>query len=186
MRSLKPVYSIAPIAFLSFSLLLSACASLPPITESKVEVELLSKKQVTDRFGVDQKLDPFIAPTGVLKGKPYDFVVLRLKTELVDKTYIQSLITAKDKDGNASLSLWSKSEFKEFWREWETSEAKTVNREALIEDFYFPGETFSAPKGRNEYYIVLIGKNPLNKPITVSIDVNASGLSPYVRSFTAE
>jgi hypothetical protein len=167
--------------FLAFS-----CASAPPITENKVTIELLSKKQVTDKFGVDQKLDPFIAPTGILRGKPNDFVVFKLSADLMNAAFTQLTITVKDKDGKASVGLFSKEEFKEFWRGWDAGEAKTANREALIEDFYVPGESFTIPKGRNVYYIVLIGGNPLNRPIAIGIDANVRGLPPYYREFRVE
>ncbi|MCX7026046.1 MAG: hypothetical protein NT061_00855 [Spirochaetes bacterium] len=184
------------LASIVIALSVMSCASAPPITTSRVEVELLSRKQVTAKFGIDQKIDPFIAPTGLVRGKPNDFVVLRLSTELLNATFIQLTITIKDKDGNSSLWLWSKEDFKEYWRSWgggrsnddgaNEGEAKAINLEALIEDFYVPGESFTAPRGRSQFYIVLVGKNPLNRPLRVMMDVNAAGLAPYVRSFAVE
>ncbi|HWP68403.1 MAG TPA: hypothetical protein VN437_03800, partial [Rectinemataceae bacterium] len=144
------------------------------------------RKQVIDKFGMDQKRDPFIAPTGIIQGTPYEFVVLRLTTSFESKTFIQLTIDARDKDGNSTFALWDKKDFKEMWQSWEAGEAKTANRESLIEDYYVPGTSFSAPKGKSQYYIVLTGKNPLNHPLNVTIDVNAAGLSPFAQSFSIE
>jgi len=175
---------------LSFSilsgLLLGSCASVPAASGNPIAVELLSREQIIQKFGMDQKQNPFIAPTGIIKGRPYEFVVLNLSTSLANKTPIDLTIEARDKDGNATFTLWDKKDFKEMWLGWDGGEAKTINREALIDDYYIPGDSFSAPKGKGQYYIVLIGKNPLNHPLKVTITVGAAGMPPFVRSFSID
>lgn len=187
---MKYIRNVSRYVFFAFVIitgfLFFSCASAPMVNQQSIALELLSRKQVIEKFGIDQKLDPFIAPTGILKGKPYEFVVFKLTTSLASKTFIQLTIDARDKDGNPSISLWDKKEFIEMWRSWDAGEAKTINREALIVDYYVPSTAFSAPKGKSEYYIVLLGNNPLNKPIDVTIDVNAAGMSPYAQSFLIE
>jgi|GEM_PF-2869341 len=182
--------NINRVAFLAVAITIGlsflSCASAPTTNEQTIALELLSRKQVIDKFGIDQKLDPFIAPSGILKGTPYEFAVFRLSTSFASKTFVQLTIEVRDKDGKPSISLWDKKDFIEMWRSWNAGETKTINREALIEDYYVPSTDFPVPQGKSVYYIVLLGNNPLNKPIKVTIDVNAAGLSPYAQSFLIE
>ncbi len=177
-----------PILLMLFLIALSVlgitgCASAPPVAENSIKIDLLAKKQVTDKFGIDQKRDPFIAPTGILRGKPYEFVVFKLSTAFMSDKLVKITIDAKDKDGTRTFGYWEKKDFIDMWHSWDSGEAAAVNRDALIDSYYVPGEQFTVRKGRNEWYLVLIGKTPLSHPLSVTIDVNAIGMAPYVRQF---
>ncbi len=179
------VFTIA-LLVLSSALALTGCASAPSIAENSINLDLLSKKQVTDKFGIDQKRDPFIAPTGLVRGKPYEFIVFKLTTSFMSDKFVKITIDARDNDGARTFGYWEKKDFIDMWHSWDSGEAAAVNREALIESYYVPGEQFTVRKGRNEWYLVLIGKNPLKHPLSLTIDVNAVGMAPYVKQFTIE
>lgn len=179
---------LSPLVFACIVLIgitLSSCASAPAVSENSISVEYLTREQVIKRFGIDQKKDPFIAPTGILKGKPYEFVVFKLSLSLAEKTSIKLTVDTRDNNGN-TLSHWSKEDFTDMWKSWNADEASMMNREKIIEDFYAPDTSFSVKKGKSELYIVLIGKNPLILPINVTVDVHAESLIPYAKTFLIE
>lgn len=185
MKSKRMHGTVLILVFLSV-LSLTGCVSAPSIVENSINVDLLTKKQVTDKFGIDQKRDPFIAPSGFVRGKPYEFMVFKLTTAFMSDKLVKLTIDARDKDGARTFGYWAKQDFIEMWHTWDSGEAAAVNRDALIESYYVPGEQFTVRKGRNEWYLVLIGNNPLNHPLSVTIDVNAVGMAPYAKQFILE
>jgi hypothetical protein len=177
---------IAPLFIVSLVVLVVSigCTTQAKPIEESISLALMTNKELATAFGFDQKLNPFIAPSGILRGKPYEFVVFKLSSRLNNERKAQFFFDLEEGIDKAVINTWSIDQFIEFWRSWDAGEAKTVNRESLIVDYFLQENSFKIPRGLNEFYIVLIGKHPLPLPMIISTELIVEGFNTINGKYT--
>jgi hypothetical protein len=126
--------------------------------------------------------DPLVLPyqwaSGAIGGK-VEFIVAVVDFNLKEKSTISIEADARDKDGKFVADLYSIDQMKDFWNRRLHSTDETLRpRLDYLDRYYLPSQNFSLNKGHRDYYLVLAGKMPIPRPITVGISVSVNGGDP--------
>lgn len=131
---------------------------------------MLSKDEILKTFGMNQSVNPFVAPK-TIRGEPYEFVVLELSTRFRNKAKVELEMSALGPAGDEVAVLWSRDDFVDMWRSYRQADVNLEKREQKIIDYMVPGFIFTAPVGNGSFIIPLIGKRPIPKPATIKARV---------------
>jgi len=137
-------------------------------------------------YATSNEANPFLAPTGLVRGSPYEFIVLRLSLSLKKEEYVRVSTFSRDAGGNHSTRLYDARELRDLWNKWGDDETSTphMKRAETIDRWCLPSTGFTRHAGRAEYLIVLVGKKPLPKPVVVDVVVTLGDSEPNTFTFT--
>jgi hypothetical protein len=182
-RSLLPRSAAMAITAL---IVLAGCATVrgPAEETPAVSCVLLAPADVWGYATADEA-NPFLAPAGLLRGTPSEFVVLRLTLSLREESRIAVSAEARDAAGNKTARLYSASDMRDLWKAWgdETS-LPHLKRAETLDRWCLPATGFTRRAGRGEYVLVLVGKKPLPRPALVDVAVTVGDAEPAVFTFT--
>jgi hypothetical protein len=162
---------------------LVGCASSPPITSSSASLSFASPQELRASYGYNYLTNPYLEPVSLLRGKKNEFIVLKIDLELAVPARVKFYASALSPDGKEVAELKNIELFQLYW-DMQAEGEGSGRRAPNLQRSYLPGFEFTARKGRNTYYAVLIGANPIPRPATVSAELNVVGLDSIV--FEAE
>lgn len=166
-----------PAAFILAAVAFSSCASMPPVTEAKAALTLMDKKDLKNfKLGSSYETNPYLEPQKIW-GQEDEFVVLRLDLELLERSKVEIDLSVAGPDGSEVAEFKSFEVMKYYWSNWQGLKADESNRETTLFRTYIPGLRFDGKVGRNSYYMVCRGKNPLPRPFEVVAHAVVNGVS---------
>lgn len=170
---------------LALAAALSSCATAKPVLEPSVSIKLVHQKDVKSGvLGNNQQENPYMQPSSIIRKQEDEFVVLRLFVNVPEKADVSVKASVLQADGTQGAVLQTRESLQDFWTKWEGDPILNKNRSITLDQTYIPDTYFVAGKGRNDYYIVLIGKYPIPRPARVQAEVRVFGLPAY--TFEAE
>ena len=123
--------------------------------------------------------NPFIAPNTMLKGRPNEFVVLRLDVTVAQPSELSIAANVKSEDGVSQAQLYSLNEMQSYWSDWgDQSDYSSRERLSTLNRYYLPKLDFVAHAGQRYYLFILVGKYPIKRPATVSASVTVGSSQP--------
>ena len=144
-----------------------ATAAAPPVA-----CVLLSASQI-GQYGLSRAVNPFFPRASLVRKAADEFVVLQLNLSLSEPTRIAIGGAVRDTAGNEVARLQSLSQMQEYWRFGEdVSDRDARSRMDSLTRYYAPALQFAPRRGRHEYIVVLLGKNPLPRPATAVLSVS--------------
>jgi hypothetical protein len=166
-------------ALLALCAISVSCSSVPPQgTAPQVSTHLLKDSDLW-LYGSDAEINPFIAPNTMIKGRPNEFVVLRLDVVLSQPTELSIAADVKSVDGVLQARLYSLGDMQSYWSDWgDQSAYSSRERLSTLERYYLPNLDFVAPAGRRYYLVMLVGKYPIKRPASVSASVIVGSSQP--------
>lgn len=166
-RILVSFFTVASLCALAIS-----CSSVPPPgTQPQVSIHLLQSSDLW-QYGSDAETNPFIAPNTMLKGRPNEFVVLRLDVSLAKPTELSIAADVRSADGISQATLYNLSDMQSYWSDWgDQSSYSSRQRANTLARYYVPKIDFVAPAGTRYYIFMLVGKYPIKRPAAVSASV---------------
>jgi hypothetical protein len=173
-RHAASILILACIAFGSM-----ACTTAPASVEGQVSVKLriISEKELAAAYGGEYEINPFIAPSSMITGKPDDFVVLALDLALSKPSRIAVEAQALGPEGGEVASFYSMSMLAEFCRQFNVEKVEDKRRMAALKRGCAPGPSFDARPGERRIFIVLVGKHPLPAGTRVKASVSLNGVA---------
>jgi len=164
---------------ISFAFL--SCASNPKVIEPNASLSLLSQADVkSGYFGATQNENPYMEPVGILRGRPTEFVVIKLDFSTASEAIVTFSATLKNEKGDRLAELKTQDEMFSFWTGWEGDVLLNRQRELNIRQTYLPASSFEAKPGKYTYYAVLMAKYPIERPSVIHAELNVSGLNPVI------
>jgi hypothetical protein len=157
----------------------AACATgaRPASGEPEVLCTMLTSWDLGS-YGANSATNPFLAPSGLIEGTPDEFVALDIALSLPDSATlsIDAAVRRAGENGEIVARLYSLQDMRKYWRAWGDPSAQTSRtRLDTLERWYAPSSQFVAHKGRSEYVIVLVGKNPLPRPASATVSIALNG-----------
>lgn len=171
MKIKRIVRMAGSIAVILSIMLAVSCATVGAKNEkvSTVKVSFMSQDAMKKEGGSTFVENPYLVPEGMLKGKPYEFIVLKIDADLASGSVVEIQAAALNPDGKAAATLFSLDEMKSLWEAWPAAEADVLRRADRLERTYMPGLITKAPRGNTTWYLVFVGKNPIMRPAKVSV-----------------
>jgi hypothetical protein len=155
-----------------FLLLLSSCATQDTaLGNSETVFRALDEKAIR-RIAFKPQENPYSAPSVLLYGRPYEFIVLEAVFPIGAKRIDLSDISCLDANGSQCARFYTASELVEFWRQWANEESCWEAMKREIRKSYFPE---GIAKSEKRYILLLVGKRPIQKPVTVQADFVVDG-----------
>ena len=152
-----------------------ACATAPFPSSPEVTFALLSVRDL-GTYGQTFASNPFLAPSGFVHGAPDEFVAVGLKLALPDAGTVSLDGSVRTPDGREVARFYSLPEVQKYWSDWgDQSDLNSRSRLDTLNRWYPSASQFQAGKGRSEYVVILVGKNPLPRPATVTLTVTLNG-----------
>ncbi len=171
------------LCLIGISLSAFACASLPPPDSAPtVSARLLSKAEIKNSWGNLPSTNPFLEPSGMVKGQPDEFVVLQLDFSLPSRMAVNISASVESPDFRQLAWLKDASDFEAYWVLWE-SMGNAGEREAKLGRKYLPGSRYTYPRGTYSYLVVVMGENPMPRPATIKVQAIIPGIEPKAWTF---
>ncbi len=159
----------------------SGCATTP-ITSPEVTVKIVPERDLA-RYGASFTNDPFYAPFTLIMSRD-EFVTLTVTVALPDATRVTIDGTIQDPDGKSIARLYSRDELRAYWLgRGRQADPDMVKRLDYLDRYYVPALNFAGLKGRYQYYVTMIGKDPLPRPAKVMLAVTLGTGDPQQFSF---
>lgn len=160
-------------------LVVLGCATAPASEPSSpsASVKLLSKAEIKDACGVSASVNPFLAPSGMIKGQPDEFVVLDIELALPSRMEVEVTASAETSEGKQVAYMKDATSLSEYWVIWEPMGSANT-RQDKIENYCLPASNYTYSKGLRHYFVVLVGKNPLPRPSIAKVQVTIQGQEP--------
>jgi hypothetical protein len=173
-----------PAAILGVAVFMASCATEPPGTGTTgVSCTLLNWLDLGS-YGANYTTNPFLAPTSMLKGTPDEFVALDLMLSLPDSATVNLDGAVRSDSGDLVARMNDLPQMRDYWDNWGDRTDKTSRtRLDTLNRWCMPSSQFVAHKGRTEYVIVLMGKNPLPRPASVVVSVSLNAGDPQTFTF---
>ncbi|MDX9828162.1 MAG: hypothetical protein RBT73_10510 [Spirochaetia bacterium] len=177
--------------FLSFGFLFvfffSSCATAKNAydpTLPKVVVYKADESDIRD-YGKNYTENPYLEPRTLIRGKLNEFFVVKVDFNLPADDIVAIVASAKAPSGEDVAKVYDIQSLKDFW--WSVTIQDEDNglydrKMTAIERSCIPGFDFKQRAGKRSLYIPFIGKNPIPRPATVSVQVVLS--SGYTGQFS--
>lgn len=151
------------------ALIAFGCAGTPKVTNqvSKATVTIMDQSAIRQWGGYTFNENPYLAPEGLVRGKPFEFVVLKVDLTLIRPEMIEIQSRLVDSEGVAFAEPATLDDMKAFWEGWPVAEADALRRLDRLERSYSPGLASRATKGHTTWYLVYSLKNPIKRPSKV-------------------
>lgn len=169
---------------LSTAMLFFSCASNPATVVPKQTITLIPQALVKNGvLGNQQDENPYIEPASLIFGKKNEFVVLRLDIASPDDVYVDFNAEVILEDTTVGATQKTKEDMIQFWAEPEDYRDPTAKkaqvekglwdggspnlntqRRITLDQTYLPAPNFVMKKGTHSYYVVLMGKYPIQRP----------------------
>jgi hypothetical protein len=143
-------------------------------TLPKVVISQASKESIKS-FGTTFSDNPYIEPKTLLRGKLYEFYVLKVDFNLPDDLKVDIQSAFLDLDNKDAAKLFTQYEFVDFWEnntaiEPEKDSAKmrkitSINRSCV------PSTSFIQEKGKSNLFIPYVSKYPIKRPANLNIKI---------------
>jgi len=181
-RLMRAKSAILPAMILAVALSSAGCTSSPATAAPPVACVVLSASQIV-MYGPSRAVNPFFPRASAVRKAADEFVVLQLNLSLSEPARIALAGAVRDTAGNDAARLQSLSQMQEYWSFGEDVDDREARaRMDTLTRYYSPALQFVQRRGRSEYIVVLLGKNPLPRPATAVLSVSLNGAEP--QSFT--
>ncbi len=171
MKKIKFTQISAAVCVLVALTLVISCTSAPAKASqaSTVRVSLMSQEGLRHDGGSTFVENPYLIPEGMIKGKPNEFIVLKVDFALTAPALVEVQAKAVNPEGAPVAPLFSIEDMKTFWEAWPAKESDVLRRLDRLERTYMPELITKAPKGSTTWYLVFVGKNPIPRPTKVVV-----------------
>jgi hypothetical protein len=170
------------VCLLGLTLLSVESCVTTPITTPEVTARLAPERDLA-RYGVSFSNDPFLYP-GTLLMPQDEFATIAIDIALPDSSRVTIDGEVDGADGKSVARLYTKDELHAYWlARGKASDADMVKRLDTLDRFYPSQLSFSAPRGRSEYYVAMIGRRPLPRPARVLLSVALGNGDPQIFTF---
>lgn len=159
-----------------------SCASAPEAIQPYASIRVMTVDELQSAYGYSFEVNPYLEPSALIRGKPYEFSVLRIEISTSGSAAAVLSASVVGADGTVLASAKDLEQMKLFWDMWEGSDPNKGRRLTSLERSYLPGYSFEQKPGRRVYYLVLMGKNPLPRPATIEATLLVEGLDPVIFS----
>jgi hypothetical protein len=180
-------FCFVAVILLAAGLSITGCASAPAERSGSspaISCRLLPKTDIWS-YGPTYATNPFLAPSGLIKGTPDELAVLRIDLTLPESARIGIQGSVQDSAGNTVARLLDLNELRTYWSDWgDRTDKSSRDRLGMLERWCVPSLEFNAHGGRSQYVIVMMGKNPLPRPASVVVSVTLNNVE--AGSFTFE
>ncbi len=186
MKKIVAIHIACAMAVLCALSLFVSCASSPGNAAriSTVNVSMLSQDEVRHTgSGSTFTENPYLVPEGIVKGKPYEFIVLRVDFKLESATTVEIQAKTIDANGLSNVPLFGLEEMKSLWEAWPGKEADVLRRSDALERTYMPALVQKSSRGSRTWYLVFVGKNPIPRPTKVAVKAFIGESAPSVFEF---
>lgn len=161
-----------------------SCASAPAITEASVSVRMPSDAELKSAYGYNFEVNPYLEPSSIIRGKPDEFIVLRIDLSLPAPAHVDVSARIVAPDGTVVAQPKDPEQMRLYWDMWEGKDVDKTKRFTVLDRSYLPSFSLEARAGKTTYYVVLMGKNPLTRPGRVEASLLVAGMEPCL--FSAE
>jgi len=176
---------------LSMLVLVSSCATAKNSFDPSLPEVSLYKATESDirQYGKNFSENPYMEPRTLVRGKLNEFFIVRVYFNLPADTMVAILATATSPSGEEVARVYDIQGLKDFW--WALT--ITDNDSGLydrnltaIERSCIPSFDFKQRSGKRSLFIPFIGKNPIPRPATLSVQVVLDSGTTGQYSFTLE
>jgi len=180
-RSAKHVLSLAVLAAVFMAAV--GCATTGGAALAPVTCRLLSPAEVAT-YAPSRPINPFIAHGSFILKSPDEFVVLDLALNLPEQARVSVAASVNDEVGTPVAALWTRTQMHMYWDHMQDiTDRDDRIRQDTLDRYYPPASDFNARRGRTEWILVLVGKNPVPRPATVQVSVSLNGAEAQMFSF---
>ena len=135
--------------------------------------------------GTDGDPNPYIPQSGLLSGllasQKVDFVVLRMDIASLGPRHIAVTdAAAKDASGTVLARFYSEQDFLSMLKSYALDEQGFDSLKLRVEQSYMPDGGAQVKAGKRSYAVVLVGRHPLPKSLSVEADVDVEPGEPRV------
>lgn len=159
-----------------------SCASAPMVVKPSASVRLMTVDELQSAYGYNFAVNPYLEPSSLIRGKPYEFSVLRIEIATSENAAVAVSAKVLGADGSALAEAKDLEQMKLLWDMWEGKDSDKNRRLTSLERSYLPGPSFVQKPGSRVYYLVLTGKYPYPRPATVEVSLLVEGLDPVTFS----
>lgn len=166
------------------ALLLSNCATVPGYDQNLALAEIRPATiQEIRQFGANTNSNPYLEPSTLLRGKIYEFHILKLKLNVKEKIRISIICDVFSDPGKNASKAYTAEEFSSLW-EFASVYSDDTNpagnaRSTNIQRSCLPSYEFTETPGIHEYFIPIAGRYPMTKPVNIYIQVTNAGGESY-------
>jgi len=141
---------------------------LSGLPEEPVTVAVIPVRELRSQFGRASSENPFLTPKPLIRRKPVDFIVLRLK--VLGATELELLqADAVDEAGKIFASFYPKNKFVDLVKFYSRHEQDAMTKTNKIGWYYLPAQRMRVPSGSHSYILVLVGKPPLPEKVIARV-----------------
>jgi len=166
---------------------LSCVTSYPNYTKEIPEILISnSKEKEILKIISSPSINPYIEPSTVLRGKLNEFFVVRIDFNLEKDTEIKITADMNSlKDKKTVAYLYEREQFLAYWEGFLSHDSIEDNLQYTkktnsIRKTCFPEFSFLQKAGRSVLYLPFIGKNPIERPTEVYVQVTAGSREPFI------
>ena len=169
----------------------SACATKLPF-DASLPIIRISEADKSDiqQFGSDFTVNPYMEPVTMLRGKLYEFFIVKVSFNLSLDSQIAITAKAVSPDGKEVAKVYDQYTFAEFWDANTSGEsnlgAKITRKTSSISRSCIPAFEFFQRAGQSEMFIPLVSKNPIPRPAIITIEVVPSTGSTVTYTYNLE
>ncbi len=152
-----------------------SCATTPPIPgEPRAVIRFLDAAELVRKYGRDYKVNPYLAPSGMLRGKPYEFVVAEVSISSPTRALVAIQGVLRDEAGELIAPLATFDGMERLWSDWSGSEVYDPRRQDTLERYYPRTLAFTVHRTR-KVLVVFVAKNPIPRPAEAELSVEVAG-----------
>ncbi len=184
-------FTFISVVLITFVLMLSNCTTVSPYNPSLPQISI-SKAEYQDirHLGSNFSENPYMEPKTLLRGKLYEFFVVKIIFNLQKKENVTILAETIGPDGKEPSRIYSQYSFIEFW-DSNTSidpenDVKNQRKITSINRSCVPSFSFNQNAGLSVLFIPIVGKNPMPRPTKISIQVLTDSGESSMYSYSLE
>ena len=165
------------------AIFLGSCASSPPVggpagAGVSMRIERIGVGELANRFGGSYvEGNPYLEPRSMLSGQKNENFVLRLTVRTSESVTIHVLgVVATDSTGNDVAKFYDRESLESYLDQWHSNWPSKVAD--VLEETYLPNPDFDARRGTSMYYLMLIGKKPIARPVALQVVLSVEDQQP--------
>jgi hypothetical protein len=156
-----------------------SCAGDPKLSQPSASLALVPQTGIKNGIlGTNQQENPYMEPYGILRGRPTEFVVIRLDYAVSEAKNVAFKASVTNDKGEPLATLKTEEQMRTFWLDWQGDPPLNAQRNTTLSQTYIPDVFFSTKPGKHFYYAVLAAKSPIERPATVRAELRIDGMDP--------
>jgi len=156
---------------------------------AKVSINKASNSDIK-KFGSSFSDNPFLEPKTLLRGKLYEFYILKLDFNLPDKTRVDIQANIMNANKTDIAKIYTQYSFIEFWENNSAIEpendAVKMRKITTINRYCIPSLSYIENKGKTTLFVPFISKYPMFRPANIEFKISLGSGEEFIYTATLE